>query len=207
MEYLNPLVDERITSPRDDLLSVLAEGEKQGGMSRDEVLGNALLLLVAGHQTTINLIGNGTLALIHHPDQWERLKQDPSLMMRATEEILRYDSPVKRAPRIAAEDLDVRGKTIRNSERVLLVLSSANRDPRQFADPDTLDLSRSPNPHVSFGGGPHHCLGVNLAKLEGQEAFKAITQRFSPFGLETEKLEYQTLLNIRGLKSLPVSWN
>lgn len=207
VDYLNPLVDERITSPRDDLLSALAEGEKQGEMSRDEVLGNALLLLVAGHQTTINLIGNGTLALIRHPDQWERLKQDPSLMMRATEEILRYDSPVKRAPRIAAEDLEVGGKTIRKSERVLLVLSSANRDPRQFADPDTLDLSRSPNPHVSFGGGPHHCLGVNLAKLEGQEALKGITQRFSPFRLETEKLEYQTLLNIRGLKSLPVFWN
>jgi cytochrome P450 len=185
---------------------VLAGGEKQGILARDEVLGNALLLLVAGHQTTINLIGNGTLALIRHPDRWEQLKRDSALIGRATEEILRYDAPVKRAPRIAAEDIERRGKTIRKAERVLLVLSAANRDPRQFSDPDTFDITRYPNPHVAFGGGIHHCLGATLARLEGQEAFRAFTQRFPPFSMDTERLEYQTLLSLRGLKSLPVSW-
>jgi cytochrome P450 len=204
--YLNPFVEERLTTPQEDLLSALAAGEKQGSLSRDEVLGNALLLLVAGHQTTINLIGNGTLALLRHPDHWAQLTRDTALLGRATEEVLRYDAPVKRAPRIATADVERQGKTIRQAERVLLVLSAANRDPRQFADPDTFDITRHPNPHVAFGGGIHHCLGATLARLEGQEAFRALTQRFLPFRMDTERLEYQTLLSLRGLKSLQVSW-
>jgi len=125
--------------------------------------------------------------------------------------VLRYDAPVKRAPRIAAADVELHGKTIRQGERVLLVLSAANRDPRQFTDPDTFDITRDPNPHVAFGGGIHHCLGANLARLEGQEAFRAITQRitqrFAPFRGATEQLEYHTLLSLRGLKELWVSWS
>jgi len=204
--YLNPFVEERLTTPQEDLLSALAAGEKQGSLSRDEVLGNALLLLVAGHQTTINLIGNGALALLRHPDHWAQLTRDTALLGRATEEVLRYDAPVKRAPRIATADVERQGKTIRQADRVLLVLSAANRDPRQFADPDTFDITRHPNPHVAFGGGIHHCLGATLARLEGQEAFRALTQRFLPFRMDTERLEYQTLLSLRGLKSLQVSW-
>jgi cytochrome P450 len=207
VEYITPLVEERLTRPRDDLLSVLAAGEKEGSLSRDEVLGNTLLLLVAGHQTTINLIGNGILALLRHPDYWVQLQRDATRTARATEEVLRYDAPVKRAPRIAAADVELHGQTIRQGERVLLVLSAANRDPRQFADPDTFDITRDPNPHVAFGGGIHHCLGANLARLEGQEAFRAITQRFAPFSLATDRLEYQTLLSLRGLKELWVSWS
>src|SRR6266571_9306033 len=185
--YITPLVEERLTSPREDLLSVLATGEKERSLSRDEVLGNALLLLVAGHQTTINLIGNGTLALIRHPDHWVQLQRD--------------------ATRIPATDVALHGQTIRQGERVLLILSAANRDPRQFADPDTFDMTRDPNPHVAFGGGIHHCLGANLARLEGQEAFRAITQRFAPFRVAPERLEYQTLLSLRSLKELWVSWS
>jgi cytochrome P450 len=207
VEYITPLVEERLTRPRDDLLSVLAAGEKEGSLSRDEVLGNTLLLLVAGHQTTINLIGNGILALLRHPDYWVQLQRDATRTARATEEVLRYDAPVKRAPRIAAADVELHGQTIRQGERVLLVLSAANRDPRQFADPDTFDITRDPNLHVAFGGGIHHCLGANLARLEGQEAFRAITQRFAPFSLATDRLEYQTLLSLRGLKELWVSWS
>jgi cytochrome P450 len=205
-EYINPFIDERAAHPRDDLLSLMAEGEREGTMSRDEVIGNLILLLIAGHQTTINLIGNGALALMRHPAQWAQLARDPSLIVKATEEILRYDGPVKRAPRIAAEDFERDGKTIRKSERVLIVLSSANRDPRQFTDPDTMDITRYPNPHVAFGGGIHHCLGANLARLEGQEAIKALVQHFPPFRLEAETLEYQPLLNLRALTGLPVSW-
>jgi cytochrome P450 len=206
-EYINPFVEERLANPRDDLLSLMAAGEKEGVMSRDEVVGNLILLLIAGHQTTINLIANGTLALMRHPDQWQRLKQDPSLIVKATEEILRYDGPVKRAPRIAAADFELGGKTIRKAERILIILSSANRDPRQFTDPDTLDITRHPNPHVAFGGGIHHCLGANLARLEGQEAIKSLVQQFPPLRLETQKLEYQPLLNLRALTCLPVSWS
>jgi cytochrome P450 len=200
-------VEERLTRPREDLLSVLATGEKDGSLSRDEVLGNTLLLLVAGHQTTINLIGNGILALLRHPDHWAQLQRDATRIPCATEEVLRYDAPVKRAPRMAAAAVELHGKTIRPGERVLLVLSAANRDPRQFADPDTFDITRAPNPHVAFGGGIHHCLGANLARLEGQEAFRAITQRFAPFRVAPERLEYHTLLSLRGLKSLWVSWS
>ena len=206
VDYITPLVEERLTSPRDDLLSVLAAGEQHGNLSRDEVLGNTLLLLVAGHQTTINLIGNGILALLRHPDHWGQLHRDATRIPRATEEILRYDAPVKRAPRIAATDVALHGQTIRQGERVLLILSAANRDPRQFADPDTFDITRDPNPHVAFGGGIHHCLGANLARLEGQEAFRALTQRFTPFRVAPEPLEYQTLLSLRALKALWVSW-
>jgi cytochrome P450 len=206
-EYINPFIDERAAHARDDLLSLMAAGEREGTMSRDEVVGNLILLLIAGHQTTINLIGNGTLALMRHPNQWEQLKRDPSLIVKATEELLRYDGPVKRAPRIAAEDFEIGGKTIRKSERVLIVLSSANRDPQQFTDPDTLNITRYPNPHVAFGGGIHHCLGVNLARLEGQEAIKALVQRFPPFRLATETLAYQPLLNLRALTCLPIAWN
>ena len=205
--YITPLVEERLTRPRDDLLSVLAAGEKHGSLSRDEVLGNTLLLLVAGHQTTINLIGNGILALLRHPDRWAQLQRDATRITRATEEILRYDAPVKRAPRIAVADVEIHGKTIRQAERVLLILSAANRDPRQFADPDTFDITRDPNPHVAFGGGIHHCLGATLARVEGQEAFRAITQRFPPFSVAPERLEYQTLLSLRGLQALWVSWS
>jgi len=206
-EYINPFVEARLANPGDDLLSLMANGERQGLVSRDEVVGNTILLLIAGHQTTINLIANGTLALMRHPAQWELLRDDPPLIVRATEEVLRYDSPVKRAPRIIAEDVEMHRKTLHRSERVLIVLSSANRDPRPFSDPDKLDITRYPNPHVAFGGGVHHCLGANLARLEGQEAIKALVQGFPPFRLETEQLEYQPLLNLRALKSLLVSWN
>ena len=206
-EYINQFVEERLAHPGEDLLSLMAEGEKQGVLSRDEVVGNTLFLLIAGHQTTINLIANGTLALTRHPEQWELLKSNPSLIVTATEELLRYDSPVKRAPRIMAEDIEMRRKTLRKSERVLIILSSANRDPRQFSEPDRAIITRYPNHHVSFGGGVHHCLGANLARLEGQEAIKAITQTFPPFSLEAEKLEYEPHLGLRILKALRVSWN
>ena len=205
-EYINPFIEERAAHPQDDLLSLMAAGEREGTMSRDEVVGNLILLLIAGHQTTINLIGNGALALMRHPHQWDQLKRDPSLIVKATEEILRYDGPVKRAPRIAAADFELGGKTIRKSERILIVLSSANRDPRQFTDPDTLSITRYPNRHVAFGGGLHHCLGVNLARLEGQEAINALVQRFPPFRLEMETLTYQPLLNLRALTCLPIAW-
>ena len=208
MEYVSPLVDERIVNPGDDFISVLASGEKRGIFTRKQVLASTSLLLLAGHETTINLLCNGTLAFIRHPEQWDLLQQDPSgKTVRATEECLRYDSSVKSIQRIASEDVEMRGKVLRKDDRIRWFISSANRDPREFEEPDKFDISRWPNHHVAFGNGIHHCLGATLVRVEGQEAFKALVERFPSLCLETEELEYQPSIMFRSLKTLPVSWN
>jgi len=207
LEYLSPLVEERIDRPGDDFVSVVASGEKRGIFTRHQVLVNCSLLLLAGHETTINLLCNGTLAFLRHPEQWALFKQDPAgLAKRATEECLRYDPPVKSIQRIASQDVEMRGKVVRKDDRMRWFISSANRDPEVFANPETLDITRDPNPHVAFGSGVHHCLGATLARLEGQEAFTALAQRFPSLHLETEELEYQPSINFRSLTSLPVAW-
>jgi cytochrome P450 len=187
---------------------VLVRGEQQGVYTREEVLANAILLLQAGHETTINLLCNGLLAFIHHPVQWHQLKQDPAgRAVRATEECLRYDAPVKSLGRTAVEDVELHGKRMRQNDRVLWFISAANRDPRVFPEPDRFNIARDPNLHVAFGSGIHHCLGATLARLEGQEAFKALAQRFNELSLETEHLEYHPGNTFRSLVSLPVSWH
>jgi len=207
LEYLSPLVEERIDRPGDDFVSVVASGEKRGIFTRHQVLVNCSLLLLAGHETTINLLCNGTLAFLRHPAQWALLKQDPAgWAKRATEECLRYDPPVKSIQRIASQDVEMRGKVVRKDDRMRWFISSANRDPEVFANPETLDITRDPNPHVAFGSCVHHCLGATLARLEGQEAFTALAQRFPSLHLETEELEYQPSINFRSLTSLPVAW-
>jgi len=208
LEYLSPLVEERLARPGDDLLSVLASGEKRGAYSHDEVLANAVLLLLAGHETTINLICNGTLALIRHPEQWALLQENPAaLAVRATEECLRYDPPVKSLQRIAAEDVELRGTVLKKLDRTRWFIPSANRDPGKFSDPDRFDITRDPNPHVAFGSGIHHCLGATLARVEGQEAFAALVERFPALHLTTGELEYQPSITFRSLKALPVTWS
>src|SRR5579863_4216406 len=207
IEYVSPLVDRRIVDPGDDFISVLARGEKQGVFTRHQVLVNTSLLLLAGHETTINLLCNGTLAFMHHRDQWEELKEDPAgRAKQATEECLRYDSPVVSIQRIATEDVEMRGKVLRKGDRVRWFISSANRDPAMFANPDTFDITRWPNQHVAFGSGIHHCLGATLARVEGQEVFKALAERFPGFRLDNTALEYQPSITFRSLKSLPVHW-
>jgi cytochrome P450 len=208
IDYVSPLVDARLVNPGDDFISVLAQGEKQGIFSRHQVLVNTSLLLLAGHETTINLLCNGTLAFLRHPDQWALLKQNPAgLAKPATEECLRYDAPVKSIQRIAAQDVEIRGKRVRQHDRIRWFISSANRDPEVFNNPETFDITRNPNPHVAFGSGVHHCLGATLARLEGQEVFKALAERFPALHLETEELAYQPSITFRSLKSLPVAWN
>jgi cytochrome P450 len=208
IDYVSPLVDERIVNPGDDFISVLAQGEKAGIFTRHQVLVNTSLLLLAGHETTINLLCNGTLALLRHPEQWELLKQDPAgRTVRATEECLRYDAPVKSIQRIATQDVEMRGKVLRKDERIRWFISSANRDPVAFPAPETFDIARYPNSHVAFGAGVHHCLGATVARVEGQEAFKALAERFPRLRLITEDLSYQPSITFRSLKSLPVTWN
>ena len=210
LEYLVPLVEERVRRPKDDLLSVLCEGERRGIYTRQDVLANAILLLIAGHETTINLICNGALAFIRHPDQWQLLQEDPAgRTVRATEECLRYDSPVKGIRRIAHEDVEVRGKPLHKGDVIRWVISAANRDPEVFDAPDQFDIQRYPNRHVAFGSGIHHCLGATLARLEGQEAFKALAERFDSLHLtvKEEELEYVPTLGFRSLIALPVTWH
>ena len=212
IDYLSPVVEERIKKPKDDFISVLADGERKGIYTRDQVVANAILLLLAGHETTINLICNGTLALMQHPDQWELLKQGdegvvPPLINRATEEALRYDPPVKSLQRIATQDVEMRGKVIHKGDRLRWFITGANRDPEKFEDPDTFNISRWPNSHVGFGSGIHHCLGATLARLEGQEAFKALAGRYQNMTPQISEFEYQPSITFQSLKSLPVSLN
>ena len=208
-DYLEPIVAERMREPGDDLLSVICRGEIMGAYTRDEVLANALLLLVAGHETTNDLIANGVLAFSQHPDQLEMLRADPDgHIVDAVEEILRYDSPLKSVQRIATQDIEMEdGQRVGKDDRVRWVISSANRDPLIFNDPDDLDISRNPNPHVAFGSGVHHCLGATLARLEGQEAFAALAQRFEGFQLEADPadLEYLPSVGQRTLLKLPIT--
>jgi cytochrome P450 len=208
IDYVSPLVEERLVNPGDDFISVLASGEKKGVFTRHQVLVNTSLLLLAGHETTINLLCNGTLAFMRHPEQWALFKQDrEGLAQRATEECLRYDPPVKSLQRLATQDVDLRGKTMRKDDRIRWFISSANRDPEGFVDPERFDITRDPNPHVAFGSGVHHCLGATLARVEGQEVFKALAERFPSLHVETETLEYQPSITFRSLKSLPVAWS
>ena len=206
VDYVSPLVDERMKNPGDDFISVLASGEKKGVFTRHEVLVNSSLLLLAGHETTINLICNGTLALLRHPEQWALYKTDPAgLAKLATEECLRYDSPVKSIQRIASEDVEMRDKVLRKDERIRWFISSANRDPAAFPDPDRFDITRHPNQHVAFGSGTHHCLGATLARVEGQEVFRALAERFPNLTMAPAELEYQPSITFRSLKALPVT--
>jgi cytochrome P450 len=209
VRYLRKMIRRRRISPEDDLISALVQAEEAGDrLSEDELLAMAFLLLVAGHETTVNLIASGTLALLQHPEQMEKLQGDPSLIKPAVEELLRYTSPVEIATeRYAREDLEISGTQIPPGGLVLGVLGSANRDEEQFANPDDLDLARDPNRHLAFGrGGVHNCLGAPLARMEGQIAITALVHRFPEMRLavEPKSLRWRHSLFLRGLEKLPV---
>jgi cytochrome P450 len=207
IEYVSPLVSRRLHCPGDDFISVLAGGERAGVFSRHQVLVNTALLLFAGHETTMNLIGNGTLAFLKSPAEWARLVADPTGMVRrATEECLRYDPPVKSTQRIAAADVELGGETIRRGDRLRWVIAAANRDGAVFSNPDTFDITRQPNPHLSFGTGIHYCLGATLARVEGHEVFRALAERLPGLVLDTETIDYQPSVQFRSLRALPVRW-
>ena len=209
VRYLRKMFEKRRAEPKEDLMTALIRAEEAGDkLSEDELLAMAFLLLVAGHETTVNLIANGALALLEHPDQAEALRNDPSLVKPAVEELLRYTSPVEMATeRYAREDVEIAGMTIPRGELVLAVLGSANRDERQFEDPDVLDLTRDPNRHLAFGrGGVHHCLGAPLARMEGQIAISALLRCFphARLAVAPETLRWRRGLFLRGLHMLPL---
>jgi cytochrome P450 len=206
LQYFSDLIERRRRSLRDDLLSALIGAEEGGDrLSEEELLGTALFLLIAGHETTVNLIGNGTLALLRHRDQLERLRDDPELDRHAVEELLRFDSPVQLTQRITLDDYQVGDVTIPKGQNLIPLLGAANRDPDEFAEPDTLDLGReNANRHVAFGGGHHFCLGAALARLEGAVAIGTLVRRFPAIELAGEP-ERRTTFTLRGLEHLPVA--
>lgn len=207
VEYFRNLITERRRQPRDDLLSALIAAEDEGNkLSEKELLSTLILLLVAGHETTVNLIANGVLAFVRHPDQLQRVREDPTLVRTAVEEVLRYDPPVQFTARVALEDIDIDGTTLEQGGQAIILVAAANRDPEQFDDPDTFDVGRPDNRHLSFGLGAHFCLGAPLARVEGQVALEAVAARVADLALAVDAPEYKENIVLRGLASLPVTF-
>ena len=205
--YFRDLIAVRRRATRGDLISALIAAEEAGDrLDETEIVANCALLLSAGHETTTNLLGNGLLALLRHPDELRRLRDDPALIPSAVEELLRYDSPVQLAPRVAVAAIGLGGKTIQMGEPVMLLLGSANRDPEGFADPDRLDLGRRPNAHLAFGFDRHFCLGAHLARAEAQIALGAVLARFPGLVLRGGPVEWQPNPAYRGVSALPLAW-
>ncbi len=205
--YFERVASERRREPREDVLSALLAAEQEGDrLTTEEVFSMCILLLVAGNETTTNLIGNGLLALLRHPDQLALLRADPSLIESAVEELLRYDSPVQATSRFATEEVEINGHAVKPYQQLILLLGAANRDPERFADPDRLDLTRKDNQHLSFSHGIHYCLGAPLARLEAQIALLALLERFPDMRLAADRLDWGDNLIVRGLKTLPVAF-
>ncbi|CAL99478.1 unspecific monooxygenase [Saccharopolyspora erythraea NRRL 2338] len=200
-EYMRALADRRRSAPADDMVSDLVAAEE---LSADEVVGTAVLLLMAGHEASVNLVANGVLALLRHPGQWRRLVDDPGLVPTAVEELIRYDSPLQLFERTAVEDVVVAGHRVAAGSKIAALLGAAARDPEVFESPDVLDVGRQPNPHLGFGAGIHYCLGAPLARVEAAAALSALVRlapRLEQAGEPVRRPEFV----IRGLRELPVS--
>ena len=206
-DYFRELIAQRRTSPRADLLSALIAAEEAGDkLNEEELLATCILILIAGHETTVNLIGNGVLALLRHPAELSRLRTTPGLITTAVEELLRYDGPVQRTARVASADATIGGHTIPQGDMVMPFIGAADRDPAHFPEPDRLNLSRADNRHIAFGWGIHFCLGAPLARVEGQIAIDTLVRRLPRLALIGDSVEYRQSLTLRGLKTLPVKF-
>jgi cytochrome P450 len=204
--YFLDIIKQRRAHPSDDLISGLVAAEEKGDkLTEDEMVMMLRLLLIAGNETTTNLIGNGMLALLRHPEQMQLLRQQPDLMPAAIEELLRYDNPVQTDIRTVIEDVELDGKHLRKGQGVLLLIGSANRDPEIYSDPDRLDLTRRETSHIGFGRGIHHCLGAPLARLEGRVAFELLLERFDDIHLLTDRPQFKDQVVLRGLEALPIA--
>jgi cytochrome P450 len=206
--HIEDAIEWKRRNPADDLLSAMIAAEEDGErLGAEELVANVVLLYLAGHETTVNLIGNGTMALLTHRDQLERLAADPDLDANAVDELLRYDSPVQVSRRIATTEIEVAGEAVEPGELVLTLLGSANRDEERWGPTAAhLDLGREgAGSHLSFGSGIHHCLGSALARLEGAEAIPALVRRFPAMELATDRPAWNGRIILRGLDELPVA--
>jgi cytochrome P450 len=199
--YLKDLLTRRRAAPRADLMSRLAATDD---VSDEELIANCALLLFAGHETTVNLIGNGLLALLRHPRELRRLREERALLPTAVEELLRYDSPAQMTFRFAMQPMELAGRSLQTGEPVGIVIGAANRDPSEFPDPQALNLGRSPNRHLSFGNARHACLGATLARLEGQIAFETWLDLCPHARLTDEPQQWLPSRGLRGLARLHI---
>ncbi|WP_092800278.1 cytochrome P450 [Klenkia marina] len=204
--YLRDLAAQRRTAPGEDLLTHLVTARDADGdrLTEDELVTTCVLLLNAGHEATVNVTGNGLLALLQHPDQLARLRADPSLLPTAIEELMRFDSPLQLFERTATADVELGGVVVEQGQKIAALLGSGNHDPAVFADPDTLDVARAENPHISFGAGVHFCIGAPLARVELQASFGALLARTSVLELAGEARRRPEFV-IRGLAELPLT--
>ncbi|MGD9682251.1 MAG: cytochrome P450 [Candidatus Obscuribacterales bacterium] len=205
IDYLRPLVAKRRQDPKDDLISALIHAEEEGNkLTEDELLGNCVLILVAGHETTVNLIGNSVRCLLSHPDQLALLKSQSELLPKAINEVLRYESPVQLVRRLAGQETELRGKKIKEKDMLVLLLGAANRDPDEFENADKFDITRDVKKHLAFGHGIHHCLGSSLAEAEGEIAIDHLFKTFPDLALKTDKITIRKPFALRGPKELLV---
>jgi pimeloyl-[acyl-carrier protein] synthase len=205
--YFRSRIREQEYQPRQGVLHALMTAEVDGDrLSEEEVIANAIITMTGGQETTTNLIGNGLLTLLRHPDTLERLRADRSLLPAAVEELLRYESPIQYTARLASTDLELRGTLIRKRQAVMSVLGAANRDPERFPDPDVLDINRRDNRHLAFGWAAHYCFGAPLARIEAQIAFDTILRRLNNLALAPEPLVWRRNAGFRGLEALPVTF-
>ena len=203
--YFRSIIEKRRAEPREDIVSDLVQAEDGGDrLSERETLNMLRLLLVGGNETTTNLIGNGVLALLRNPGELQRLREEPSLIPAAVEELLRFDSPVQADVRRVKIDCEVNGFTVRQRDNLFVLIGAANRDPEVFENPGRLDVGRNGGSHVSFGRGIHHCLGAPLARLEGRIALETLIERFSQMSLLDDRPRFHKAIVLRGLKSLPL---
>ncbi len=206
-DYFRKIVAKRRLNPEADLISGLALAQEAGdSLTEDELFATCAVLLTGGYETTANLIGNGTLALLRHPEQRQQLLRNPESLPLAIEELLRYDSPAQWGQRRAKCDVQLAGVTIKAGETVLIGRAAANRDPAQFLDPDQLDLRRDPNPHIAFGYGIHFCIGAELARIEATVTFERLLPYLETMTLSTESLQWRPNMHVRGLTALPVTF-
>lgn len=204
--YFDELVSQRRTAPADDLLSALIAAEDEGErLTHDELLDTTVLLFGAGHETTVNLIAGGVANLLLNPDQEALLRNDPTLIGTAVEELLRFGPPVQVSARTATVDVELAGRRVTRGTQVIAMIASANRDPELFERPDVLDITRGDNRHLSFGGGIHLCLGAPLARIEAQEAIGALFRRFPRLSLTDDEIEWKPTTSLRGPAHLPLA--
>jgi cytochrome P450 len=207
--YFEALFEQRRREPGDDLISQLVQAEEAGDrLSTAELRANVALLFAAGHETTVNLIGNGLLSLHRNSEQWRALHDDPGLLPNAIEEVLRYECPVQAVARTVAEPMELGGVALAKGEIVVALIGAANRDPAVFAEPDRMDITRSDLRPLSFGGGIHFCLGAQLARIEAEIVFGTLLRRLPEMRLpEADRPQWRPSFTLRGLTSLPVVWS
>jgi cytochrome P450 len=206
--YFQEAIRRQKDNPREGLLHTFLTHEVEGDrLTEKEIIANCILTMVGGLETTTNLIGNGMLTLLRHPNHMARLRAQPAIMPAAVEELLRYESPSQNTTRIAPEDLTLGGKFIRKRQAVIAVMAAGNRDPERFPDPDRLDFDRPDNRHLAFGWAAHFCFGAPLARIEGHVAFETLLRRFPEIHLADQKLVWRDNLGLRGLKKLELTFS